>query len=85
MWSVAHEPEIVVAVARDENEAVIVGVLQRRCVRRRSRKHVAQPIDMVAKMFEEIAQLVGNVVVEEKIQGSPGDICRATNTSISPR
>ena len=48
-------------------------------------KHVAQAIHSMAKVLEQVAQFVRDIMIKEEVHGSPGDICRATRTSISPR
>jgi hypothetical protein len=37
----------------------------------------------MSEVFEKVAQLLRDIIVEEEVHVSPGDICRATNTSIS--
>lgn len=65
VWSFAGELEEVVAVARDHDELVIDRVLQRRGVGCRTWKHVAQTIDAMPKMLEQVAQVFRDVMIEE--------------------
>jgi hypothetical protein len=85
MWPIAREPEKVVAVARDDDEVMIDRVLQGFGVGRCARKRVTQAVGTMSKVFESVAQLVRDVMIKEEVHGSPGDICRPTRTSISPR
>jgi hypothetical protein len=39
----------------------------------------------MAKVIEEVAQLLRDIIVQEEVHASPADICRATRTSTSPR
>jgi len=57
VWSRA-QPQEVVAVARDDDESMIDGVVQHLGVGRRTRKHFAQAIDVMSKLFEEVTQFV---------------------------
>ncbi len=45
-----------------------------------------QERDFVVEFFEQVAQVVGHVVVEQKLHSEAGAaICLATSKSISPR
>ena len=39
----------------------------------------------VTEMPEQVAHVIGHIVVKQKLHTEAGDICRATNRSISPR
>lgn len=77
--------EEVIPIARDHDQVVLESVLENCVVRGLARKHFAHATDPMPKMLEEVTQLVGDIIVQEEVHGSPGDICRATRTSISPR
>ena len=47
-------------------------------------KDFTQEHDIVAELLEQVAQVVGHVVVEQELHGE-ADICMATSKSISPR
>ena len=79
------ERDEVVAIARDEDEPVLTGVIQDRRVRRIAGKLLAQKRHAMPDVLQQIAQVVGDVVIEQDGPVSVEDICRATSTSISPR
>jgi hypothetical protein len=39
----------------------------------------------VAELFEQIAQIIGHIVIEKELHSDARAICRATSKSISPR
>ena len=49
------------------------------------RKGFTQEDDIVAELFEQVAQILGYVVIEEELHSDARAICRATSKSISPR
>ena len=59
----------VVAIAGDENKAILDGVLQDRIVACRWRKHVAQKNEIVTQSAQGIGQIVRNIVIEKKDHG----------------
>ena len=83
--SVARESKKVVSIAGDDDQFVAEGVVENRCVGSLARKHFAHAAHLMSEMFEKVAQILRDVLVKEKVHVSPGDICRATKTSISPR
>jgi hypothetical protein len=85
MRSLPRELEEVIAIARDDDEIVTEAVVENRGVRGLARKRLTRATHLVSKMLEERAQFLRDVIVQEDIQDSPADICRATSTSISPR
>jgi hypothetical protein len=48
-------------------------------------KGFAQERDIVAKLLDQLTQVVRHVVVEQELHSEAGDICLATSRSISPR
>ena len=44
-----------------------------------------QERNIVTELFEQVAQVVGYVVVEQELHSEAGAICLATSKSISPR
>ena len=46
---------------------------------------VAQTCHAMPDVLQQMAQVLGDVVIEQEGHESAGDICRATSTSISPR
>lgn len=50
------------------------GVLQNLGVGRGTRQHFSQECHVVLKLPKEIAQVVGDIVVEEELHCSPDDI-----------
>ena len=79
------ERDEVVSIARDEDESVLNGVIQDRRVGCVARKHLAQKRHAMPDVLQQMAQVGGDVVIEQEGRESAGDICRATSTSISPR
>ena len=64
---------------------MLTGVIQDRRVRRIAGKLLAQKRHAMPDVLQQIAQVVGDVVIEQDGPVSVEDICRATSTSISPR
>ena len=79
------ERDEVVSIARDEDESVLNGVIQDCRVGCVAGKHLAQKRHAMPDVLQQMAQVVGDVVIEQEGHESAGDICRATSTSISPR
>jgi len=50
-----------------------------------ARRGFTQQRDAVPEMLQQIAQVVGDVMIEQKFHSEAGAICRATSRSISPR
>lgn len=85
MWPLRAEREEVVAIAGDKDESVPNCIFQHGRVKRIPRKRIAQERDAVPEVGQQIAQVVGDIIVKEEGPRSAGDICHATSTSISPR
>jgi len=61
---------------------IIVGRIK---VGRINWKDIAQNRDAIAELREQVAQIVGKVMVEQEVQVQAGAIYWATSKSISPR
>jgi hypothetical protein len=48
-------------------------------------KGFSQQRDIVAELFQQIAQVVGYVTIQQEPHSEAGAICLATSKSISPR
>ena len=79
------ERDEVVSIARDEDQSVLNDVIQDRRVGCVAGKHLAQKCHAMPDVLQQMAQVLGDVVIEQEGHESAGDICRATSTSISPR
>ena len=75
----------VVPVAGQQYATTLVAKLENGVVGGIARKGFAQERDLVAELFEHLAQVVGDVMIEQEIHSEDGAICRATSRSISPR
>ena len=83
--SLSRELEEVVAIARDDDQIAMEGVVENRRVGGLARKRLARTTHVVSKVLEEVAQILRDIIIQEEVHRSPVDICRATRTSISPR
>jgi len=75
----------VVPVAGQEYATSLVGESENGFVRGIARKGFAQQYDIMAEFLQQIAQVVGDIMIEQKLHSKAGAICRATSKSISPR
>ena len=50
-----------------------------------ARKGFTQQRDVVTELLQEIAQVVGDIMIEQELHSEGGAICLATSRSISPR
>jgi len=48
-------------------------------------ERVTQEGDVVAELIKQVAQVVGNVMVEQELHSEASAICLAMSKSISPR
>ncbi len=64
---------------------MIVGKLEDGFVGGIAGKGFTQERDIVAELIEQVAQVVGDVVVEQELHAEASAICLATSKSISPR
>ena len=85
MWLHGRESQKIVPVAGQKNAAIRVREFENRLVRRIAGKSFPQKRDIVAKLIEQINQIVGHIVIEQNSHAEADDICLATSTSISPR
>jgi len=77
--------EKIVPVASQQHAAPLVGKLEDGLIGGIAGKSFAQKRDIVTKMFEQIAQVIWHIVVEQELHSEADDICLATSKSISPR
>ena len=83
--SVCCEMEKVVPVAGQQHAITLVGEPEHGFVGDVLRKGLAQENDIVAELFEQVAQILGHVMIEQELHSEARAICRATSKSISPR
>ena len=79
------EMEKVVPVATQQYAITIVGKQEDGFVGGIAGKGFTQQRDMVAELLEQVAQVIGHVVVEQELHSEASVICLATSKSISPR
>lgn len=77
--------EKVVPIACQQQATTLIGKLQDGFVGGIAGKGFAQERDIVAQLLEQVAQVVGHVVVEQELHSGGSAICLATSKSISPR
>jgi hypothetical protein len=85
VWLRPCEIEEVVPVASQQYTIMIVGKLEDGFVGGIAGKGFTQERDIVAELIEQVAQVVGDVVVEQELHSEASAICLATSKSISPR
>ena len=64
---------------------MLVGKLEDSRVGGIAGKRLPQERDTVAELFEQVAKVVRDVVVEQELHSEADAICLATSKSISPR
>lgn len=79
------EVKEVVAVAGEQQVARAVRELEHGFVERVAGQDVAEEGHLMPEVREQVAQIVGDIVVEEEFHSEAGAIWRATRRSISPR
>ena len=75
----------VVTVACQEQTAMLMGKLENRFIGGIYWKGFTQERHLVTELFEQVAEVVGHVVVKQESHSDACAICRATSKSISPR
>ncbi len=85
MWLSSCEIEKVVPVASQQYAITIVSKLEDGFVGGIAGQGLTQESDIVAELIEQVAQVVGDVVVEQELHSEASAICLATSKSISPR
>ena len=85
MGLLRREMEKVVPVASQSHATTLVGELEHGFVGGVLWKDFTQKDDLVAELFEQVAQILGHVVIEQELHSAACAICRATSKSISPR
>jgi hypothetical protein len=79
------EIEKVVPVACQQQATTVAGELEDGFVGGIAGKRFAQERDIVTELFEQVAQPVGHIVVEQELHSEARAVCLATSKSISPR
>ncbi len=77
--------EEIVTVARQEDTTRLVRKLKDGFVGRVCREGFTQERHIVTELLEQIAQILGHVMIEQELHSEACAICRATSKSISPR
>jgi hypothetical protein len=77
--------EEVVPIAGQEYATRLVSKAEHGLIGGILRKRFAQQHDFVAELFQQVTQVVGDVMIEQKLHDEGADICLATSKSISPR
>lgn len=77
--------EKVVPITAQEHAARSMGEPENSLVGGIARKSLTQQHHLVPEFFQQIAQVVGDVMIEQELHYKAGAICRATSKSISPR
>ena len=77
--------EKVVTIAGQEYATRSMSKLENILIGGIARKGLAQQLHFVAELFQQIAQVVGDVMIKQELHYEAGAICLATSKSISPR
>ena len=85
MWPRLCKMRKVIAIASQENATSPVGKAKNGLIGRIAREGLTQECDIVAQLRQQIAQVVGDVVIEQELHSGAGANCLATSKSISPR
>ena len=80
-----REMQKVVPVAGREYTTSLTCKSENCLIGRVARKGLAKQGDIMAELLQQIAQVVGDVMIEQKLHSEAGAICLATSRSISPR
>ena len=54
-------------------------------IRKEAMRKALEGIVVVAELFEQVAQILGHIVIEKELHSDERAICRATSKSIAPR
>ena len=76
--------EEVVTIEGQQHATRIMGKEEHSLVGGFDRKRFAQQHDFVAELFQQIALVVRDVMIEQELHHEGADICLATSKSISP-
>jgi len=79
------EMKKIVAIAGQEYGAGLMRKAENSFIGGIARQGLTQQSDFVTELVQQIAQIIGDVVIEQKLHSEAGAICRATSRSISPR
>jgi len=75
----------VVPVAGEQYAASFVSKPENCLVGGSARKGFTQQCNVVTQLFQQITQIIRDVMIEQELQSDAGAICLATSRSISPR
>jgi hypothetical protein len=75
----------VVPVKGKKYAARLVGKVENCLVGRIARKRFTQPGNIVTGLLQQVAQVVGDIMIQKELHSEAEAICRATSKSISPR
>ena len=75
----------IIPIAGQEHTSMIVCKLQDDIIWGIWSKNFAQKGHIVAELLQQIAEILGHIVIEQEVHSRTWAICRATSTSISPR
>ena len=75
----------IVPVEGQEYATSLMGKPENCLVGRIAREGLAKQGDMITELLQQIAQVVGDVMIEQELHSEAGAICLATSRSISPR
>ncbi len=81
----SRKMEKVVPIAGQDYAVSIMGKPENSLVGSIARKGLTQQHDLVSEFFEQIAQVIGNIMIEQELHYEAEAICLATSKSISPR
>jgi len=79
------ETQKVVAIACEKYAPSLANKLEDRFVRGVERKGLTEQCHVVTELLQQIAEVVGNLMIQQKLHSEAGAIFRATSRSISPR
>jgi hypothetical protein len=85
MWLRRRDTQKVIAVTSQEYATSLMGKPENFLVGRIVRKYLPQQTDVMTEFLQQVAQVVGDVMIGQELHSEAGAICLATSTSISPR
>lgn len=85
VWLGLYETEKIVAVAGQEHTTAFIGKMQHCFIGRVAGECVTKEDHFVAELLKQIAEVVRDILIEQKRHSVVCDVWRATSKSISPR
>jgi len=85
MWPRRCQSKKIVPVAGQQHKTMLAGKLEDSFICVVAGEDSTQKRDIVAELLKQVAQVVGDIVVEQKLHSGASDICLAISKSISPR